>query len=221
PVAAPSATAGAPGQGSWHGRRGREKYGCADTRSGDTAPTTLSSARPRAHPSSPCGCDTSTLIALPRTACRPAAPRDQAPGHTPLAAGEPARSPLFCGDFLHHLNLKIALRHELLQSRILRLELPQALNVVRLQSTETLAPSIDRLLADAVPLGDGCHRIAIPLPDDRDHLLFRKTCFPHCSLRIGSQSLNSRWSENPGAGQPLRALSRILTLTHAPSEQRS
>src|SRR6185436_16334388 len=89
--------------------------------------------------------------------------------------------------FLRHA---FALRHELLQSRILRLELPQALDVVRLQSTETLAPSIDRLLADAVPLGDGCHRIAIPLPDDRDHLLFRKTCFPHCSLRIGSQSLN-------------------------------
>src|SRR4029079_8807751 len=143
-----------------------------------------------AHPSSPCGCDTSTLIALPRTACRPAAPRDQAPGHTPLAAGEPARSPFFCGPFLPHLNLEIALRHELLQSRILRLELPQALDVVRLQSTETLAPSIDRLLADAVPRGLRCHRIAIPLPDDRDHLLFRKTSFSHCSLRIGSQSLN-------------------------------
>src|SRR4029079_19584325 len=94
-----------------------------------------------AHPSSPCGCDTSTLIALPRTACRPAAPRDQAPGHTPLAAGEPARSPFFCGDLLHHLNLEIALRHKLLQPRILRLELPQALDVARLQSTETLAPS--------------------------------------------------------------------------------
>src|SRR5205085_12680545 len=26
--------------------------------------------------------------------------------------------------------------------------------------------------------------------DDRDHLLFRKTRFAHCSLRIGSQSLN-------------------------------
>jgi hypothetical protein len=37
------------------------------------------SERPRAPPSSPCGGDTSTLIALPRTACRPTAPRDQAP----------------------------------------------------------------------------------------------------------------------------------------------
>ena len=38
-----------------------------------------------------------------------AAPRGHAPGYTPLAAGEPARSPFFCGDFLHHLNLEIAL----------------------------------------------------------------------------------------------------------------
>jgi hypothetical protein len=38
-----------------------------------------------------------------------AAPRGHAPGNTPLAAGEPARSPFFCGDFLHHLNLEIAL----------------------------------------------------------------------------------------------------------------
>ena len=65
------------------------------------------------------------------TACRPAAPRGHAPGHTPLAAGEPARSPFFCGDFLHHLNLEIALRHQLLQPPILHLELPQALELAR------------------------------------------------------------------------------------------
>jgi hypothetical protein len=100
PVAAPSATAGAPGQGSWHD-------GFAGTRSGDTAPTALSSARPRAHPSPPSGCDTSTLIALPRTACRPAAPRDQAPGHTPCCRRADPLT-IFCGDFLHHLNLEIA-----------------------------------------------------------------------------------------------------------------
>jgi hypothetical protein len=55
---------------------------------------TIRQMPPSEGSSSPCGCDTSTSIALPRTACRPAAPRDQAPGHTPLAAGEPARSPL-------------------------------------------------------------------------------------------------------------------------------
>jgi hypothetical protein len=39
----------------------------------------------------------------------------QYPRYAPLAAGEPARSPFFCGDFLYHLNLEIALRHQLLQ----------------------------------------------------------------------------------------------------------
>src|SRR6476659_1861341 len=138
------------------------------------------------HPSRPSGCDTPTPIAPLRTACRPAAPRGHAPGYTPLAADEPARSPFFCGDFLHHLNLDIALRHQLLQPPILRLELPQALDIARLQTTEALAPGVDRLLADAVPLGHRRHRIAIHLPDDRHHLLFRKSSFPHCSLRIGS-----------------------------------
>ena len=59
----------------------------------------------------------------------------------------------FCRDFLHHLDFEIALGHQLLQPRILRFELPQALDVVRLKTSETLAPSVDRLLADAVPLG--------------------------------------------------------------------
>src|ERR1700730_9814357 len=71
-----------------------------------------------------------------RAACRPAAPRGHAPGHRPLAAGEPARSPFFCGDFLHYLNLEIALRHRLLQPPILRLELPQALDILLLQPDE-------------------------------------------------------------------------------------
>jgi hypothetical protein len=46
------------------------------------------------------------------------------------------------GDFLHHLNLEIALRHKLLQPRILRLKLPQALDVVRLQSTKRMVAII-------------------------------------------------------------------------------
>jgi hypothetical protein len=34
-------------------------------------------------------------------------------------AGEPARSPFFCGDFLHYLDLEVAFGHQLLQPRIL------------------------------------------------------------------------------------------------------
>lgn len=41
-----------------------------------------------------------------------------------------ARSPLFCGDFLHHLDLEIALRQQFLQPRILGLKLLQALNCI-------------------------------------------------------------------------------------------
>jgi hypothetical protein len=44
-----------------------------------------------------------------------------APGYTPLAAVDPARSPFFAG-------------HQLLQLPILRLELPQALDIARLSA---------------------------------------------------------------------------------------
>src|SRR5271166_989895 len=85
---------------------------------------------------------------------------------------------------------RFALRHQLFQPPIFHLELPQALDIARLQTTEALAPGVDRLLADVLPLGHRRPRIAIRLSDDRHHLLFRKSSFPHCSLRIGSQSLN-------------------------------
>src|SRR6516225_508539 len=166
PAGPPHATAGMPGQGSSDARHGQERCGCDGSRSAGTAP-----------------------IAPQRTACRPAAPRARAPGHTPLAAGEPARSPVFCGDFLHHLDLEITLGHQLLQPCVLRLEVPQAPDVGRLQATETLAPSVDRLLADPVPLRHRRNLVAIRLADDRNHLLFREPTFAHCSLRIGSESL--------------------------------
>jgi hypothetical protein len=53
-----------------------------------------------------------------------------------------------------------------------------------------------------VPLGHRRHRFTIRLPDDRDHLLFRKTSFPHCSLRIGSQSLNLSMVRKSGSRSP-------------------
>jgi hypothetical protein len=90
---------------------------------------------------------------------------------------------------------------QLLQPRILGLELLQAPDVVRSKAAETLAPGVDRLLANTVPLGDHRHLIAIRLADDRNHLLFRETRFAHCSLRIGSQSLTelmvrNRWGRS-------------------------
>ena len=105
------------------------------------------------------------------------------------------------GDFLHHLNLEIALRHQLLQPPILHLELPQALDIARLQTTEALAPSVDRLLANAVPLGHRRHRIAIRLSDDRHHLLFRNRPFRIAPSESGASLSTYRWSENPRTGQ--------------------
>ena len=111
PAAPPSATAGRPGLGSYGSRRGQEKSGCGGSRSADSAPTAPSSARPRPRPWPACGPGSSTPIVPPRTACRPVAPRGHAPGCTQLDADEPARSPVFCGNFLHHLDLEIALRN--------------------------------------------------------------------------------------------------------------
>jgi hypothetical protein len=48
-------------------------------------------------------------------------------------------------------------------------------------------------LGDAILSGLAGHRrywFAIRLADNRHHLLFREPTLPHCSLRIGSQSLN-------------------------------
>src|SRR6266480_4551358 len=124
PAGPPHATAGMPGQGSSDARHGQERCGCDGSRSAGTAPTAPSSARSPPHLWPASGPGSSTLIAPQRTACRPAAPRAHAPSHTPLAVGEPARSPVFCGDFLHHLDLEITLGHQLLQPSVLRLEVP-------------------------------------------------------------------------------------------------
>src|SRR5262249_20718699 len=64
--------------------------------------------------------------------------------HLDHSVGANQRSPVFCGDFLHDLDLEITLGNELLQPRILGLELLQAPDVVRLKATETLAPGVDR-----------------------------------------------------------------------------
>jgi hypothetical protein len=53
----------------------------------------------------------------------------------------------------------------------------------------SLAPAVDRLFADPVPLGHRQHQLAIRLAQDRHYLPFRETRCAHCSLRIASQSL--------------------------------
>jgi hypothetical protein len=102
-----------------------------------------------------------------------------------FAAGEPARSPFFCGDFLHDVELDIAFGDKPLQPRILCLKLLQAPHFARLKAAETLAPRVNRLFADSVPLGHRRNLIAIGLPDDRNDLLFRESPLARCSVRIG------------------------------------
>jgi hypothetical protein len=50
----------------------------------------------------------------------------------------------------------------------------QTPNVVRLQRAEPLAPRVDPLLGDTVPLGNDRHWIAIRLAQDRYNLLVRE-----------------------------------------------
>lgn len=65
----------------------------------------------------------------------------------PVCAGR-VRSPFFCGNLLHHLDLEGAPRHWLLQPSVLLLEMAQALHVYRLQLAEALAPQVNGLVAD-------------------------------------------------------------------------
>src|SRR5438045_1761328 len=120
PAAALPATVGERGWGSWHDRRDRGRCVCADSRSADTAPTAPASARSPAHPSQLCAIHSATPTAPLRAACRPAAPRPHVLGPTPLVADGPARSPFFCSDLLHHLDLEVGLRHPPTQRRDLR-----------------------------------------------------------------------------------------------------
>ena len=48
-----------------------------------------------------------------------------------------------CRDFLHHLDLKITFRHQLLQTRVLALKLFKTLDVVRLETAEPFLPQIN------------------------------------------------------------------------------
>jgi hypothetical protein len=66
---------------------------------------------------------------------------------------------------------------------VLRLQLVQAANIVGLKRAEPLAPRVDGLLADPVPLGHRGDLIAIRLTQDRHDLLVRKPRLAHASLR--------------------------------------
>jgi hypothetical protein len=114
-------------------------------------------------------------------------------------AGTPT---IFCCDLLHHFDLEVALRHQLLQPRVLLFELLQPPHVVRLERPKSLLPRVDRLLAHPMALGYRRHRVAIRLPQHHNDLLFREPRLLHpassCLLSEASLSTNRR-PEYPGA----------------------
>src|SRR5690606_9107464 len=119
------------------------------------------------------------LSATPSVAHTTDVSTDRAQWRTRPADDGPVRSPLFCGDLLHHFNLQIPLRHNLLEPRVLLLEQAQPLDLVRIHRAEALTPRVDRLLTQPVRLRNLCNRRLVRFTQDRNHLRFRKSTLPH------------------------------------------
>src|SRR5690606_41214663 len=83
-----------------------------------------------------------------------------------------APAPPFPAALLHRVDLEVSLGHQLLQPRILLLELLQAPNICDLEVPISLAPGVDRGFAHAVLLCDLRHRGLIGLTQNPDHLIF-------------------------------------------------
>src|SRR4051794_20957928 len=88
-------------------------------------------------------------------------------------------SPFSITRIRNDLDLEVALRHQLLQPSVFLFQLTQALHVGRVELAELPAPHIDRLLADAVLLGDLRNRGLVGLAENLDHLLFGESTFTH------------------------------------------
>jgi len=200
--------------------RGRSQSG--GSRSAGTARRAPPSVEAPAHPSLLSSIDNATPTARHRPACKPAAATAPWPPRTPPGNGEPARSPFFCVDLVHHLDLEVALGDELLQPRVLRLEALPATHVVGLQRAEPPPPDVDRLLGNA-------WRLATAAIGSRSASRRIATICSSVNLDLrmlssdseGSLSSN-RWSENPGAGQPYGLLTRSAAaclLHHAPGRE--
>src|SRR5690606_10350210 len=86
-----------------------------------------------------------------------------------------------CRDLLHYINLKIALGQQLLELRVLLLELSQALHIGRLELPEPLAPGIDRDVTDSLLLGERRDRSLVRLAKDLLPLFFCESTSSHCS----------------------------------------
>jgi hypothetical protein len=116
----------------------------------------------------------------------------------------------FCRDLLHDLNLEVALGQELLQPGVLLLEAAKRLDVGGFELAVSLAPQVQRLLADAVLLRYFRYRRLVGLAEDLDHLVFGES-----DLRMGSSlcrepsSQDSAGRKSPGRSDPKRNPSEV------------
>ena len=125
--------------------------------------------------STPCRCRARRSRTPLRGTCSPAARHSRW-----LAAGEPGSSPVFCAtSFITSIS----------SSRSAPASSAAHSWSSCFSRRTSLAPAVDRLFADPVPLGHRQHQLAICLAQDRHYLPFRETRFARCSLRIASQSL--------------------------------
>lgn len=141
--------------------------------------------RQAAHPESPCATGSAATSERWTEAHTLGAGRFRGYLRNRPAGDERVRLPFFCGDLLHDLDFEVALGQEFLEPCVLALELPQPLDLVGAHAAEALAPGVDRLLTDAVPLGYLRNRIAVRLAQDAHHLLVGKSCFSQGSLVFG------------------------------------
>src|SRR5690606_8759112 len=93
-----------------------------------------------------------------------------------------------CGD------LQIPLRNELLQLRVLLLEMSEPFYVRGLELAEPLTPLVDRLVADPVLLGHFGDWCRVGLPQDLYHLLFGESGLLHGFLLCPSPDFSPRIS---------------------------
>jgi hypothetical protein len=84
----------------------------------------------------------------------------------------------FSVDLAHQIDFQVPLGHKLLQLGVFDFEGFQALDVLRLQSVEVLAPTVDGLFADLVLLGDLGNAAAISLAQHGNDLLVGESALP-------------------------------------------
>ena len=110
-----------------------------------------------------------------------------------LAVGEPGTLSSFLRDFLHHLDLE--------SSRSAPASSAAHSWSSGFSRRTSLAPAVDRLFADPVPLGHRQHQLAIRLAQDRHYLPSVKRALRIAPSESRARLSRNHWSEIPGPSQ--------------------